>query len=382
MPRTNTSAIRQALLKKFDNTCQSCGITGVPLELAHITPVSEGGSQEVNNFTVLCRDCHLLLDTFQIRGFEFNIFLRDILNANPDYSNVVVEQALGERARPDFTTTRRLKERNQSLLIESKGRSFFRQRQIEHAIAQINYYRSIASFDAVALAFPGRISKDDQAELEAANVEIWDLDYVANAFSKEIESLPFSGLKQLYSLVADSDANKVSDTLLKRLHDCIPGKEDWVRYQTIIRDVFELLFTPPLGAPIWESSDISKANRRDIIFPNYAFEGFWKFLRENYSADFIIVDTKNYKNKIKKTQVLQIANYLKPHGVGMFAIIACRKGGDSACLTTLREQWAANRKLIILLTDQDIEAMLLAAGSGGNPEDVIGQVIQEFRLSM
>lgn len=382
MQKTNTSTMRQTLLKKFDNTCQSCGVTGFPLELAHITPFSEGGSQEANNLTVLCRDCHLLLDTFQVREFEFNIFLRDILTANPDYSSVVVEQALGERARPDFTTTRRLKERNQSLLIESKGRSFFRQRQIEQAIAQINHYRSIATFDAVALAFPGRISEADRAKLKAAKIEVWDLDYVANAFSKEIESLPLSGLKQLYSLVADSDTIKVSETPLKRLYDCIPGKEDWVRYQKVIKDIFELLFTPPLGAPIWESTDISKTNRRDIIIPNYAFEGFWKFLRERYSADFIVVDAKNYKNKIKKAQVLQVANYLKPHGAGMFAIIACRKGGDSACLTTLREQWVAHGKLIILLTDREFEEMLLAAGSGGDPAEVIEQVIQEFRLSM
>ena len=382
MPIINTSAIRQELLMKYDNTCQSCGVTGVPLELAHITPVSEGGSQEINNLTVLCRDCHLLLDTFQIREFEFNIFLRDILTANPDYSNVVVDQVLGERGRADLMATRRLKKRNQSLLIESKSRSFFRQWQIKHIIAKINHYRSIASFDAVALAFPGRISKYDQAVLEAANIEVWNLDYVANTFSKEIESLPFSGFKQLYSLVADSTPIKVSDTLLEQLHDCIPGKENWVRYQNLIKDIFELLFTPPLGAPIGESSDFSKANRRDIIFPNHAFEGFWKFLRESYSADYVLVDTKNYKNKIKKAQVLQVANYLKPHGVGMFAIITCRKGGDSACLTTLREQWAVDGKLIILLADHDIEAMLLSAGAGGNPEDVIGQAIQDFRLLM
>lgn len=375
--------MRQALLKKYDNTCQSCGITGVPLDLIHIIPVSEGGSHEIDNLTILCRKCSWLFTSFQPREVEFNIFLRDILTASPDFSNVVVERALGEQShvRADLTTTRRLNGRNQSLLIESKSRPSFRQWQIERVIAQINLYRSIESFDAVAFAFPGRISEDDKVVLEAANIEVWDLDYVVTTFLQEIKSLPLSGFKQLYSLVAHS-LIRLSDTLLKRLHDCTPGRENWFEYQRIIKDVFQFLFTPPLEDPIWESSDSLRINRRDIIFPNNTPEGFWKFLRESYSAYFIIIDTKNYKNQITKSQVLQIANYLKPHGAGMFAIIACRKGGNTACMTTLREQWAAYGKLIILLTDRDIEEMLLADGAHGKPEEVIGQIIQEFRLSM
>lgn len=373
-----------ALLKKHGHVCQSCGITNVPLELAHIIQVGEDESQEIDDFAILCPNCHRIFNSFRPREIEFNIFLRDILTASPDYSNVVLEQALGGQLheRADLTAIHISGGFKRTLLIESKSRSFFRHNQIDSAISQINHYRNIASFDIVALAFPGRISKDDRAALEKAKIEIWDLDYVAKTFSDEIKKLPLSGFKQLYFLDADSAAVKSSTILINRLTDCMPGRGDWVEYQKVIRDVFEFLFTPPLGAPIWESSDHSKANRRDIIFPNYSAEGFWKFLRESYSADFIIVDPKNYKHKIKKAQVLQIANYLKPHGTGMFAIIACRKGGDAGCVTTLREQWAAYRKLIILLTDDDIEAMLLASGARGDPESVIGQVIQEFRLSM
>ena len=38
--------------------------------------------------------------------------------------------------------------------------------------------------------------------------------------------------------------------------------------------------------------------------------------------------------------------------------------------------------MIVLLSDDDIERMLLAAGSAGRPEDVIGQIVQTFRISM
>jgi hypothetical protein len=48
----------------------------------------------------------------------------------------------------------------------------------------------------------------------------------------------------------------------------------------------------------------------------------------------------------------------------------------------LRELWAVHSKLIIVLTDTDIEQMLLAKASGGQSEEIIRQKIEDFRLSM
>lgn len=385
MIKTKRSSTRQSLLKKYGNTCQSCGITDVPLEVAHIIPLSEGGSIESDNITILCSYCHKLLDTFQPLEADFEYFLRKILNDNPDYTDVVAGRMIDGVARADLTTTRKLDERKQSLLIELKNQSFFRHRQLEQTITRINYLRSKASFEAAALVLPGRISSDDKAMLEAANIEVWDLDFVANTFSSEIQNLPLSGLKQFYTLVGASDALRTPSNLsmlIMRLEKCEPGKSNWANYQKLIKDIFEFLFSPPLGRPEWEKPDHHNANKRDIIFPNYANEDFWKFLRERYNADFIVVEAKNYVHKITKTQVLQVANYLKPHGAGMFAIVVCRKGGNTGCLTTIHEQWTVYKKLIILLDDEDIKAMLHAKSSRDKPEKVIVDVIQDFRLSM
>lgn len=52
----------------------------------------------------------------------------------------------------------------------------------------------------------------------------------------------------------------------------------------------------------------------------------------------MVVDAKNHSRKIKKNDVLRIANYLKPHGVGLLSLILSRIGGDSAgCEHTQRQ---------------------------------------------
>ena len=321
-------------------------------------------------------------EPFQPRELDFVRFLAELLTAHPQYSDVLTEPRISRRLRPDLTANRQLDRTAQRLVIEVKSASFVRANRIESTIAQIDSYQTVGSFDAGALAFPGRLRERDRAKFQAARIEIWDLDYIATTFSDQIRNLAPSPITRLYSQAELARPRKETDALIQRLRKCPPGRADWLDFQRIVKDVIENLFVPPLGRPIWESADASGANRRDIILPNYAFDGFWKYMRETYKADYIVVDAKNYKGGITKAQALQIANYLKPDGAGMFAIIAARNGANTSCKQTIREQWTAYRKMIVLLTDDDIEDMLRAKGSNGSPEELLGTVIQDFRLSI
>ena len=74
---------------------------------------------------------------------------------------------------------------------------------------------------------------------------------------------------------------------------------------------------------------------------------------------------------------------LKSHGAGLFGLIISRVGGDaSGCEHTLREQWLVHRKLILVLDDEDMKEMLIAKSDGRAPEEILGQKIEHFRLSM
>ena len=141
-------------------------------------------------------------------------------------------------------------------------------------------------------------------------------------------------------------------------------------------------FDDVLSEPIYESSDKYGINRRDYILRNYCEKGFWRYLREKYQADFIVIDAKNYVGKIKKNQILQISNYLKSHGTGLFAIIVSRnRQEDIGSYHTRREIWTTEKKMIIILDDNDMEKMILAKNTS-NPEEIIKQRIEEFRLEM
>ena len=56
--------------------------------------------------------------------------------------------------------------------------------------------------------------------------------------------------------------------------------------------------------------------------------------------------------------MLQIANYLSPHGAGLFGMIIARDGTSRGAQWTIREQWVLRSKLVLVVTDDDIRQML------------------------
>ena len=55
---------RKVTIERDDFTCQSCGAVGGPqgdvqLHVDHITPQSDGGSDDPDNLRTLCHDCHM-----------------------------------------------------------------------------------------------------------------------------------------------------------------------------------------------------------------------------------------------------------------------------------------------------------------------------------
>lgn len=186
-------------------------------------------------------------------------------------------------------------------------------------------------------------------------------------------------------IVIDNTSNDkvpqpAAEIFLQMLEDIQPGKSTWVRYQKLAGDILEFLFCPELAKPIPELSNQTRTNRRDFIFPNYAINGYWYSLRVHYAAHFVVVDAKNYKGKIGKTEVLQIANYLSDHGAGLFGLIISRNGSKRDAEITQREQWAIYRKMIVILDDADLKQMLAVRSSNGEPADLIRQKIEDFRL--
>ena len=76
--------VREYLLEKWNRRCAYCGATHVPLEIEHIVPRANGGSDRVSNLTLACRPCN------QRKG---NRSIEDFLQRQPALLHQIQAQA-------------------------------------------------------------------------------------------------------------------------------------------------------------------------------------------------------------------------------------------------------------------------------------------------
>lgn len=157
--------------------------------------------------------------------------------------------------------------------------------------------------------------------------------------------------------------------LSERLEQIGFGEAHWRTYETLATDVLRYLFHPPLEAPQHNNWNFNGVDRRDIVLPNYATAGIWAFLRNQYRADFVAAEAKNYSNQVTKNEILQLANYLNIHGVGLFGLIITRHGANSSAEWTMRQQWMSYNKITVALNDDDLQEMLIKKGEGKRPRN-------------
>lgn len=309
-------------------------------------------------------------------------YISQLLQRSEIFKELKLESPLkNSRYTADLIVDRKKKGTWEKLLIEVKAFSTFTEKRLRDVIDQLKEYQKFVTDATPVLLFPGILSDKDNDFLRNHGIEVWDINYIGETFAKEIEETHHPLFQGLYTTPKYISAK---DQLIIELQTIRPGnkEKDWSKYQKHIEKILDYLFKSSISPPITEHNDYFRINRRDIILRNYAETGFWAHLRNRYLADYIVVDAKNYTKKITKKEVLQIANYLKEHGAGLFGLIISRNGGNNGCYLTCREMWAMDKKLIIILDDDDIINMIITKASNGSPEEILRQKIEEFRLSM
>ncbi|MGF7133085.1 hypothetical protein P3T40_004576 [Paraburkholderia sp. EB58] len=369
------------------SVCSVCGFSFPTSSMVreHIFPKFLTGKTAKNSVVLVCGNCNAVMN-MRPTEIEFTALVVYLMGKTPGYTDIVQESIFGQEERyiADIVATRVRNLKRTRLLIECKSSRFVSFDRINDVVNQLKKYKEAYGECQPVFAIPATLSESEAQALKGEGVELWDLDFLAKTFAKQLEDAPIGYFKNILLMRARrGSATTRASELSASLKACQPGKQDWSLYQSLVGNILEYLFCPTLTKPLSEHADGTKTNRRDFIIPNYAESGFWSFLRNRYMADYLVVDAKNYSRKIGKTEILQVANYLKPQGAGLVGMIFSRNGGDAAgCAHTLREQWLIHEKMILVFNDVEVESMLSAKEDGRVPEEMVEKKIEQFRLSI
>ena len=336
----------------------------------------------MNNKTLSFSEFENLVN--HLNPWEFERLVYEIFNSQPEISSITLEDNFRDR-QVDLIATETQKGLNNTstkwIIEVKKYRSLVGIGIVEQFYA-MSLDLSIPNSKLLLIVTSG-LTKSAQRIAEKHNITVWGLQELAERVNPktnlEIFSTNFSKVD-----IKDNKLESKEDNFVASLKKINSGNEgnDWSLYQQLVYQILEHLFSPALDLPHYELADNDKRNRRDIIFENDSTEGFWRTIREVYQGDYIVIDAKNYSKPLAKRPIIDIAHYLKPYGCGMFGIIVSRKGSGPASNHAIKEQWVGNKKMILVLSDEDLIDMLETKKKSGNPESIIKKKIADFRMGL
>ncbi len=159
--------------------------------------------------------------------------------------------------------------------------------------------------------------------------------------------------------------------LINKINQCPKGQEGWSQFEDIGIEVFSYLFADNFRTFDYDiqSTTNDKISRRDMVINNNYKESpcFWQLVKDDYGANLIIIDFKNYSNKLNRDQIFNTSKYMNKVA-GNFVIVISRCG-----LNVSAEQEQLNllyeKKLIISLSDTDLIDLINKKMKGQNPLD-------------
>jgi len=210
--------------------------------------------------------------------------------------------------------------------------------------------------------------------VEITRKEIHRIDkYVAKKEKTVHEAQPIS---------IESDVAIDTEQLIRDLKSIRSGLEDAYKYQDLLLKILNYFFEPELidGKPQVRTEYGTEI--RDIIFTNESDISFWKYIRENHKNFLVVFELKN-KSAIDNSDVGQLANYLgDPTGyVGI--LISRQPPGDGQRRKAIAiYNKVVPRKIILFLSDEDLEIMLENKNSGKDPTKLIQKKYRDFMTSI
>lgn len=158
------------------------------------------------------------------------------------------------------------------------------------------------------------------------------------------------------------------------------GKTDGadIKYEAAVGQLLPSLLYPNLDFAQVQARTESGVSIRDLIFYNTQRAPFLQEIYADYASRQITFEMKNVA-AVERTHVDQLNRYMADE-LGRFGVFVTRTPLKRPILQRTIDLWSGQRKVIITLTDADLEQMVEVFDSKQrDPLDVLSKKYAEFR---
>lgn len=277
---------------------------------------------------------------------------------------------------------------------------------IKNAICQMKRYRdniSTFTYNRYGIIFLCIVDEKIVEEIrEVYGIFAWDIRnllYVcaeSDVLSEKLQQLmPYSinGIQMIcppsyegsgQGLIRGRIQEMSATKLISRLKKCATGNSGRAdkAYEKICEDIIQYLFENEFNLFSVQNTTNDAMFKMDILCSLKGTTAFWNFLMTYYNTKFVVFECKNYCRKIDQNLVYITDKYLFSPALRNVAFIISREGfqenAQKAALGILKEQG----KLIVDLTDADLEKMIYDKVAGKEPSDYLLEKVERMLMGV
>ncbi|AXU18471.1 hypothetical protein C7W88_04565 [Novosphingobium sp. THN1] len=223
------------------------------------------------------------------------------------------------------------------------------------------------------------------------DVDLWDLNDLRSIaagnpdFLDRLEELVSETLVESYGAAT---LGRPADTLqgaliAAKLRATPAGKPGWQAFETACYEAIQFLFSRELHKLVPQQHSCDGLHRMDLIGRiRPERNSFWALLASDFATRYVVFEAKNYKKPIGQAEVDITSKYLFRAGLRTVAIVVAREGASAPAITASAGHLREDRKFIMVISMDDLCAMLEGADAGDPPENKLFDRMDETLMAM
>lgn len=172
--------------------------------------------------------------------------------------------------------------------------------------------------------------------------------------------------------------------LQERLRKIRPGKEESQNYENLCAEIIRYIFSEDLE--FFEEQKVSNDGLYRFDYCGKIKVGhinkFFDTIRNYFNTKYIIFEFKNYSDEITQKEIYTTEKYLYEKALRKVAVIISRKGANTNAHRAARGSLRENGKLIMCLSDENINKLIEIKSNSGSPGDMLEDMLDNMLMDL
>lgn len=212
-------------------------------------------------------------------------------------------------------------------------------------------------------------------------------DFAENATQPSLEGIAkrYWHLEPYFVLIPEpegTEAQASEHTLVTELNSVERGRGSWRQYEQVCKKILQHLFEPDLTSWTEQIRTEDDLQRFDLVCKIRSNNEFWRFIVDQVNSRYILFEFKNYTDAIGQSEIITTERYLFEMALRKVAFVVTRVDASESANQVRRGAMREHGKLIIVLTDADLEKMLEMKQSNSDPTDHLFELVDTFLLTL